>query len=86
MTIIGKRIKIIGNHPHTGENGTVDRVENIYTGQLGYVIKLENCPHNVEECFVFSSKNILPIGSNGKKYSGFTAEDDKPIDYWPVED
>lgn len=65
MSIIGKRIKIIGNHPHTGENGIINRVEKTAFGQLGYVIKLEDCPHNVEEAFVFSSKNILPISGKG---------------------
>lgn len=66
MSFIGKRIKIIGKHPHSGETGMISGVEKIYTGELGYVIKLDDCPHNVEACFVFSSKNILPIKAKGE--------------------
>ncbi len=58
MNIIGKRIKIIGNHPHSNEFGIVDRVEKTAFGSVGWIIKLEDCPHGTNECFIFKSENL----------------------------
>lgn len=57
--IIGKRIKIVGDHPHTGETGTIDRVQGTALGKVGLVIKLENCLHGTNECFVFKPEHIV---------------------------
>lgn len=62
MDIIGKRIKIVGKHPHSGETGIADRVETTAFGQTGLIIKLDNCPHGTNECFVFDHANVLFIG------------------------
>lgn len=61
MNIIGKKIKIIGNHPHSNEFGIVDRVEKTAFGSVGWIIKLEDCPHRTNECFVFKSENLKII-------------------------
>lgn len=58
MNIVGKKIKIIGKHPHSGEIGTVESVEKTFLGSVGWKIKLENCSHGTNGCFVFKSENI----------------------------
>lgn len=59
--IIGKRIKIVGNHPHAGETGLISRAKKTALGKTGLVIKLENCEHGIDECFVFRADNIQMI-------------------------
>lgn len=56
--IIGKRIKIIGEHAHSGESGTIDRVEQTAFGSIGVVVKLQDCEHGTNECFVFRRENM----------------------------
>ena len=51
------RVKIIKpNHPHTGEFGTIEILEPDDSIKLNWLhmalVKLENCPHGVSECFV----------------------------------
>lgn len=62
LDILGKRVKIVGKHPHSDEFGIVDRVEKTAFGKTGLIIKLDSCPHGTNECFVFSHENILFIG------------------------
>ena len=59
-TIIGKRVEIVGKHPHTGEKGVVDRAERTPVGP-GLIVKLGDCPHGTDACFVFRSENIRVI-------------------------
>jgi hypothetical protein len=56
--IIGKRIQIIGDHPHTGEYGTVREAVKTTLAGWGLVVDLENCPHWTDSCFVFEPKNV----------------------------
>ena len=56
--IIGQRIQIVGDHPHTGEYGTVREAAKTATAGWGLVVDLENCPHWTDSCFVFESKNV----------------------------
>lgn len=62
MDILGRRIKIVGKHPHSGETGIADRIETTVFKQTGLIIKLDDCPHGTKECFVFDHENILFIG------------------------
>lgn len=61
MTIIGKKVQIIGEHPHSGETGLADRFEKTAFGSVGIVVKLDNSPLGVQECFVFKSDNLKII-------------------------
>jgi 4-hydroxy-L-threonine phosphate dehydrogenase PdxA len=58
--IFGKRVMIMGKHPHSGETGTIDRAETTNAGP-GLIIKLDNCQHGTNECFVFKPENIAFI-------------------------
>jgi hypothetical protein len=49
---VGKRVLIIGDHPHVDRIGTVNRAEKTPTG-WGYVV---NFPQG-DSCFVFSGKH-----------------------------
>jgi hypothetical protein len=58
--LIGKRVMIIGDHPHSGEYGTVKEIKHTLAG-WGLEIKLENCPHGSDGCFVFKADNLRVI-------------------------
>jgi hypothetical protein len=49
---VGKKVLIIGDHPHVDRIGVVDRAEKTHVG-WGYVV---NFPQG-DSCFVFSGKN-----------------------------
>lgn len=48
--IIGKKVKITGAHPWSGENGIVKSLEYTGIGKVAYLVELENGT----SCFVFS--------------------------------
>lgn len=52
----GKRIKITGNHPHSGEFGKVEGFEKTLVG-WGMKIRLDNG----EVCFVFNSNDLKEV-------------------------
>jgi hypothetical protein len=57
MSFIGKRIKIIGDHPWEGETGKLvaeEREVGLFK-KPAFRVRLDNGI----ECFVFSTKNIL---------------------------
>ena len=64
--LVGRSIKIVGDHPHTGETCLVARMEDTPVG-YGLVIKLDDCVHGAQECFVFSPRNIKLIGLRFRK-------------------
>jgi hypothetical protein len=68
MSIIGKQVMIIGNHPHTGETGTVIAFENTGVGP-GFRVNLDNCPHGTEACFVFKAEHLLVKGGERTRES-----------------
>lgn len=49
---VGKRVLIVGDHPHVDRIGTVDRAEKTPVG-WGYVVKFAQG----DSCFVYSGKN-----------------------------
>lgn len=51
--LIGKKVKIIGKHPHSGKTGTVDGFDRTLAG-TGMRIKLEDG----QGCYVFSYENL----------------------------
>jgi len=55
--IIGKRVKTIGDHPHSGESGVMIGFENTIAGP-GLRVELDSCPHGTAACFVFKRKCI----------------------------
>jgi hypothetical protein len=61
MSAIGKRVRIIGDHPHSGETGVVEKAEITPFGKKGLVIKLDNSPLKVDCCYVFHEKHIQLI-------------------------
>lgn len=63
---VGRSIKIVGDHPHSGETGVVARMEATTPGP-GLVVKLDNCVHGVQECFVFKTINLKLIGIRFRK-------------------
>ncbi len=60
-TAIEKRVELIGKHPHAGERGTIVRTAQTPVGP-GLVVKLENCPHGVEEAMVFRTSQFRILG------------------------
>lgn len=62
---VGKRVTIIGDHPHAGESGVVDRVEiaNLIRKE-GLVVKLDD---GWSECFVFSVTNLMVHPDGARK-------------------
>ena len=50
------RVRIIGEHPHKGESGTV------HGSPVNGMIKvqLDHCPHGVEECYADASE-VRPL-------------------------
>lgn len=61
---IGKRVMIVGDHPHSGRTGIVDRFE---VAQLanreGAVIRFDNG----ESCFVFDANLLHKVPTKAKK-------------------
>lgn len=50
---IGKRVLIVGDHPHANKTGTVDRIEWIWTlEKWGFVVNLDDG----QSCFVFNGR------------------------------
>jgi hypothetical protein len=56
---IGKRVQIIGNHPWSGERGTVKETKTIPTGTTGLIIELDNGT----SCFVFKASQLQILKS-----------------------
>ena len=49
----GRRLKVVGKHPHSGSHGKIVEVQNTISG-VGFVVKLEDG----SSCFVFKQENI----------------------------
>ncbi len=60
MTVIEtKRVRIVGNHPHKGETGSINpKGEATMFGML--LVDLDDCPHWVEACYA-SPENLRPL-------------------------
>ena len=54
---IGKRVRIVGEHPHTRKTGTVTAIERTIAG-YGYKIDLDD-KSIASECFVFSMLEMM---------------------------
>lgn len=55
---IGKRVLIVGNHPHTTKTGTVDRLEYVdVVGKYGFVVNFDDGLSG----FVFDAKNWVVL-------------------------
>lgn len=52
--LIGRRITIVGKHPHKGFSGIVKDYKSTIMGKYGFVVKLDNGL----SCFVFSRDNL----------------------------
>jgi hypothetical protein len=57
----GRRVLLMGKHPHAGETGVIVGVAITAFGTTGTIVKLENCPHMTDECFVFKSEDARLI-------------------------
>lgn len=53
---IGSKVKIVGDHPHSGEYGEIESIERTPAGK-GIKIRLEDG----EGCFVFDMSNLRGV-------------------------
>ena len=58
-TYIGKRVRIVGEHPHTGKTGKVTAIERTLAG-YGYKIDLDD-KSTASACFVFSMLKMMVL-------------------------
>jgi len=56
---IGKRVRIVGDHPHKGKTGTVVGIESTLAG-YGYKIDLDD-KSTASACFVFSMLEMMVL-------------------------
>lgn len=62
ISCIGKNVKIVSiNHPHHDETGVISEINKTVFGSVGIIIKLDDCPHGTESCFIFDVKDIRLI-------------------------
>ena len=57
--IIGRRVKISGKHPWSGERGIVKALQDTNIGKVGYLVELDNGT----SCFVFSITQLKILKS-----------------------
>jgi len=64
--LIGKRFRIVGDHPHTGCFGKIVRIEETDIGKRP--VMRFNEPHlGVSECYIRSEKNVARVvGRNNR--------------------
>lgn len=48
----GKKARFLTGHPHAGETGTIIGAQHTAAG-WGLYVKLDNCQHGTEACFLF---------------------------------
>lgn len=48
----GKKVRFLPGHPHEGETGTIMGAKHTAVG-WGMYVKLDNCPHGTDACFLF---------------------------------
>ncbi len=58
---IGEKVILTGKHPHAYETGVY--IEDRRTAIFGMrpVVKLDNCGHGVDECFVMNENDWKPL-------------------------
>lgn len=66
FSFVGRSVRIIGDHPHSGETGVVSRIEATLAGP-GLRVSLDNYVHGTQEYFVFKTTNLKLIGMRVKK-------------------
>lgn len=65
--LIGKRFRIVGNHPHTGCFGKIVRIEKTSIGKRP-IMKFDEPHLGVTECYIANAKNVAKIiGGKPKK-------------------
>jgi hypothetical protein len=62
--LVGRRVRLTGDHPHAGEAGRVTDVQRPSIGVIGsgVIVELEHCPHGTGSCYVFERRHIRAIG------------------------
>lgn len=60
---IGKRVRIVGEHPHNGQTGTVVGIQPTIAG-YGYKIDLDD-KSSASGCFVFSMLEMIILQNQG---------------------
>lgn len=60
---IGKRVRIVGDHPHKGQTGKVVSIERTLAGD-GYKIELDD-KSTASACFVFSMLEMMLLNERG---------------------
>ena len=57
--LVGKRFRIVGDHPHSGCSGMVTRIGDTVFGKRP-VLKLDEPHLGIEECYIMKSKHVVP--------------------------
>lgn len=52
----GRKVLLMGDHPHAGETGVIVGIGTTAVG-TGTVVKLDNCPHGTDECYIFNAEH-----------------------------
>lgn len=55
--LIGKRLKLVGKHPHAGATGVVKSIDHTAAG-WGLLVQLDNPSHGETGCYVFHNTEI----------------------------
>lgn len=64
QSFIGQRVKITGNHPHTGETGLIIGWEIL--GQFNKIVpkvRLDDCPHGTDTCLITNPEQLIFLKS-----------------------
>lgn len=67
--LVGKRMRIVGDHPHSGCHGEIVRIEETPFG-MRPVLRFDEPHLGIRECFIMSSKHAArEIGKKKKDAS-----------------
>ena len=56
--LIGKRFRIVGDHPHTGCSGEIVRIGDTVFGKRP-IMKFDEPHLGIEECYIMRSKHVV---------------------------
>ncbi len=72
---VGKKVLLIGDHPHAGRVGIVNRLDRAHAiNKWGFVVRFDESKH--DECFVFHGKSEWKVLDEKPKFRFvFTDED-----------
>lgn len=63
--LVGKRVRLVGDHPHAGTEGVGERIQKTAFGATGLVVKLRDS--HTDGCFVFDRRHVVEIDANHRE-------------------